>query len=285
MLQLKGISVDAISIGGLETCIQLPGMDVAFDIGRCPRSAVFRTTLLFTHAHIDHMGGITWHAATRSLMRLTPPTYVVPPANVPAIEAVFAATRALDDSELPHTLVPVAPGSEYVLPCGVVVRPFPAVHVVPCQGYGLWEQKRKLKPVYQGLPGEEIRRLRVDEGIEVTDRVETPVVAFCGDTRIEVVEQQEVVRKARLLILECTFVDERVSVASCRERGHVHLEEIAERAELFENEAILLTHFSARYTAKDIVAALDARLPPGLRERVTPLLNGHKGEPLDMDAQ
>lgn len=277
MLNLKGIAVDAISIGGLETCIQLPGFDLAFDIGRCPGSSVHRNTVLFTHAHIDHMGGITWHSATRSLMNLTPPTYLVPTENVEAIEALFAAARRLDHSELPHSLVPVGPGDEHRLACGLVARPFRSVHVVPCQGYALWQQKKKLKPEYSGLSGPEIRDLRVVRGVEVTDTVEEPVVAFCGDTRIEVLQRESVVREARVLILECTFIDDRVSVEKCRERGHVHLDEIVKHADLFENEAILLTHFSARYQADEIQKALDEKLPPSLRDRVTPLLNGHGG--------
>jgi ribonuclease Z len=277
VLNLEGIAVDAVSIGGLETCIQLPGFDLAFDIGRCPPTSVHRNTLLFTHAHIDHMGGITWHAATRSLMHLQPPTYLVPSENVAAIEALFEATRRLDQSELPHTLVPIGPGDEHVLACGLVARPFRSVHVVPCQGYAIWERKKKLKAEYSHLSGAQIRDLRVEKGVEVTDTIEAPVVAFCGDTRIEVLKRESVVREARLLILECTFIDERVSVEKCRERGHIHLDEIAEHADLFENKAILLTHFSARYTADDIRKALDEKLPPGLRERVTPLLNGHGG--------
>jgi len=84
------------------------------------------------------------------------------------------------------------------------------------------------------------------------------------------------VRRARVLVLESTFVDDRISVAETRERGHVHLDEIAERADLFENEAIVLHHFSARFRAEEILAALDARLPASLRERVIPVLNGHR---------
>ena len=275
MLQLKGISVDAISVGGLETCIRLPGMGVAFDIGRCPRAAVHTDTLLFTHAHIDHMGGIVWHAATRSLMHMKPPTYLVPRENVEAIEALFDASRRLDQSELPHTLVPIGPGEEYALGPGLVVRPFRSIHVVPCQGYTIYEQRKKLKAQYQGLPQREIRDLRVEQGIEVTEIIEAPAVDFTGDTLIDVVEREEVVRKARLLIMEVTFVDERVSVEKCRGRGHIHLDEVAERADLFENEALLFTHFSARYKAEDILAALDDKLPASLRERVTPLLGSH----------
>ena len=127
-----------------------------------------------------------------------------------------------------------------------------------------------------GLPGDEIARRR-RSGEEVTDQVEAPIVAFTGDTTIDVVDREAVVREARLLIMEVTVIDDRVSVERARKTGHVHLFEIAERAELFQNQAILFTHFSARYGAREIVAALDRHLPPGLRERVTPLLDGHGG--------
>jgi len=75
-------------------------------------------------------------------------------------------------------------------------------------------------------------------------------------------------------VLECTFLDDKVTAESARDKGHVHLDEIIERAELFENEAILLTHFSARYRAQDVRRILANKLPPGLVERVTPLLAG-----------
>ena len=41
-----------------------------------------------------------------------------------------------------------------------------------------------------------------------------------------------------------------------------------------QNEAILLTHFSQRYSAQKIVELLDAGLPPELRQKCTPLLAG-----------
>jgi len=269
-----GIPVEGLSIGGLETCIALPGLRLAFDVGRCPPEAVRYETLLFTHAHMDHMGGIAYHAATRALRHLSPPTYVVPPRSVSDIGRLFEAWRALDRSELPHAIVPLEPGGELELRPGLVVRPFHASHTTYCQGYVIWTRKHKLKPEYRGLGQEEIRRLRVDRGIEVTEPVEVPEVAFTGDTRIEAVVREEALQRARLLVLETTFLDERVSVEECRAKGHVHLDEVVRHADLFRNEAILMTHFSARYRADEVVALLDARLPPGLRERVVPLLAG-----------
>lgn len=273
-LELAGIPLRAISAGGIETFIDLPGFKVAFDIGRCPPEAVARQTVLFTHPHIDHMGGVAYHAATRALQNMAPPTYVVPRVMVEAFEQLFAAWRRLDHSELQHVTVPLAPGEEYVLNERRVVRPFRALHTVPAQGYAIWSRTQKLKPEYRALPQAEIRRLRVDQGVEVTELVETPEVAFSGDTRIEIVEREEVVRRARLLVLETTFLDDRVDVEECRAKGHVHLDEVIARAELFQNEALLLTHFSRRYTPREIQEILAARLPACLQGRVTPLLAG-----------
>ncbi len=274
MPRLAGHDVEGISIGGIETCLELPRLKLAFDIGRSPLSAVLRPTILFTHAHMDHLGGVAHHAATRALRGMPPPTYVVPRQNAADVEALFDVWRRLDGSDLPFELVPLVPGEEWELPNKMIARPFRSVHRVPTQGYGLWSVRRKLRAEFAGRSGDEIRRLR-EAGTAVTRDEETCEVVFCGDTQIEVVEREEVVRTARLLILECTFVDDRVTVAQCRAKGHVHLYEIAERAELFENEAILLTHFSSRYRANEIVQALDERLPPGLRARVTPLLGAH----------
>jgi ribonuclease Z len=286
-LTLNGLDLRALSVGGLETCFWLPGWKVALDIGRCPLEVVDCRTVLFTHAHMDHLGGIAYHTATRSLRKQPPPLYVVPPHAAPDLARLFEVWRALDRSDMPHELVSLAPGEEHRLASGLFARPFPAPHSAPCQGYGLWSRREKLKPEFHGLEGRELARLR-REGVALGDVLETPEFAFTGDTRAEVVEREEVVRRARVLVMECTFVDGRVSVDEARAKGHVHLDELVERAELFQNEAILLTHFSARYRAHEIRAALAEKLPPGLLARVTPLLGAHRsadevgGRPADV---
>jgi ribonuclease Z len=270
-MRLAGIEVRGLSVGGLETCIDLPELKLAFDIGRCPAEVVPRPTVLFTHAHMDHMGGIAYHAATRSLHRLGPATYVVPRENEAAVAALFEAWRRLDRSELGHALVPIAPGEEWALPNRLLARPFRSFHTVPCQGYGLWSLRRKLPPELAGLtPAEIVDRKR--RGEDPTVVVEVPELAFTGDTLIDVVEREEVVRRARLLVMEVTFLDDRVPVDECRAKGHIHLDEVIERAGLFANEALLFTHFSSRYEPGEVLALLDQRLPPELRRRVTPLL-------------
>ncbi len=268
MLRLSGIAVDAISVGGMRTCIQLPGLDVAFDMGCCPRAAVHRRTVLFTHAHIDHMGAVIQHCATRSLLSLSPPRYVIPPENADAFADLLAVWRRLDRSELNCEVLPIGPGGQLTLRRDVVVRPIRAIHRVPTQGYVLWRQKKKLKAMWRGRSGAEIQAAR-QAGEAVTDCVETPEVAFTGDSRAEIFEREPTLMKAKVLIVEVTFLDDRVSGEKTRQLGHIHLDDILARAERFDNEAILMTHLSARYRADEAERILDARLPPALRERVT----------------
>jgi ribonuclease Z len=59
-----------------------------------------------------------------------------------------------------------------------------------------------------------------------------------------------------------------------RERGHIHITDLVMHAHKFHNEALLLVHFSPRYKRADILAALDTFLPPSLRSRCFPFLNG-----------
>jgi ribonuclease Z len=152
------------------------------------------------------------------------------------------------------------------------VRPFVSPHRAPCQGYSIWSSHTRLSAEFRGLDQAAIDAARLS-GRTITETVDVCEVAFTGDTLIDVVEREEIVRTAKLLIMECTFLDDRVSVADARSTGHVHLDEIAARAPLFRNEAILLTHFSARYTKDEVVALLDRKLPRDLRAKVTPLLN------------
>ena len=151
MLRLAGIDVNAISIGGVETCIDLPGHKLCFDLGRAPDFATARATVLFTHAHVDHMAGVVWHCATRKLRGMQPPTYVVGRENTEAFRELFAVWRRLDRSELPHELVELSPGEELVFPGGRVVRAFRSPHRAPCQGYAILARRTKLREEFQNL--------------------------------------------------------------------------------------------------------------------------------------
>ncbi len=271
------LTVGGRAIGGHETCIDLPELRLCFDIGRCPTWAVPRPRVLVTHPHMDHLGGLAYHAATRAMLGMRPADYLVPPEEVERIEALFEVWRGLDRSELPGHVRGVGIGDAFDLGKGFAARPFRSVHRVACQGWSIWRRHKRLAPQFRGLPEAELARLAREDRRDLSTHESICELAFTGDTRIQVVEREEVVRKARVLVIECTFLDDRVDLARVHETGHIHLSEIVERAELFENERIVLTHFSARYSPERVRAILEAELPDSLRERVVPLLGQAPG--------
>ncbi|XP_044411369.1 uncharacterized protein [Triticum aestivum] len=54
-VEAEGYAVEGISVGGHKTCITVPSLNVAFDIGRGPLFAVRHDHLFITHAHLDHI--------------------------------------------------------------------------------------------------------------------------------------------------------------------------------------------------------------------------------------
>ena len=168
----------------------------------------------------------------------------------------------------------------------LVVRAFRTTHPTPSQGYVAYGTKEKLKTDYIGLPPSEIKALKAS-GVAITDTVEVPEVAFTGDTTIDWVDRATGLDentidfvaadalRARLLICECTFVDDRCTPSDARAYGHTHIDDLVTRADAFkDNESILLIHFSARYKAEEVRDALAKRLPPALAKKVTPMLEG-----------
>jgi ribonuclease Z len=273
---LGGHKIEGISIGGQETSIILPSLKIAFDSGRCPQRCVYADVMCLSHTHMDHVGGAGMYVATRSLLSLAPPTILLPRERVDAFGAFIASLRVLDDSELNHSAIGIIPGERFKMSKLFEIAPFATTHPVPSQGYLVYGTKNKLKAEYAGLDGQEIKQLR-DNGEEISDKIEVPEVAFTGDTTGDWVDNpaNADALKAKLLIMECTFVDDSVSKENAASFGHTHIDDIVARAHKFENEAILLIHFSARYKAEQVQDALKERLPPTLYDRCTPLLVGY----------
>jgi hypothetical protein len=95
------------------------------------------------------------------------------------------------------------------------------------QGYVVYSTKYKLKKEYIGLSGNEIKNLKVS-GVEITDSIITPEVAFTGDTTSDFVvdETNADALKAKVLVMESTFLDDSVSVEHARDYGHIHISEV-----------------------------------------------------------
>lgn len=272
LLQLGGLSLDAHSIGGVETCFQLPDFGLCLDIGRCPEGAIRQDRLLLTHAHIDHAAGLPYYISMRSMRHQSPPEIYCPAPSHPILQRLLATWAELQADTLLCRLNPVRAGDRIPLPNDAFAHVFRSPHRIDTCGYTLFRRVRKLKPALHGKDGAEIGRL-AREGVEIHDVVERPELCFPGDTSIDVLDADPTVTTARVLLLECTFLGPDRSPEAARAGGHVHLDQIAAQAERFQNEHILLTHFSKRYSPDTIRGEVDRVLPPALRERVELLIH------------
>jgi ribonuclease Z len=173
----------------------------------------------------------------------------------------------LDRGRLPCQLLPLRPGDEIELSREHVVTVSATSHTVPSLGFVVWQRRQKLKPEYQGLPGEAIRDLRLG-GTAVTSEVRTPRLAYLGDSSPDGLDACPAMYEAEVLIMELTFVAPSHRKDKIHKFGHMHLDDLLERRERFRNELILASHFSTRYNTRQIEHHVTRALPDMLGGRL-----------------
>lgn len=273
MIDLDGLLVDGVSVGGFASCLDVPELKVCVDLGVLLDRVVARDVVLITHAHADHLGSFVQHVAQRGLRGMPPATYIVPPGIEGDAEELLGVWRRLDRGALRAVVRPIAPGDEYTLRRDLVVRPFETVHRVPSQGYLFERVHKRLREPYQGLGGDEIHRLR-KEGVEIDEPVREPLLAVTGDTTLEGLLRNPEVMSAPRLVVEATFVGERVPPERARKLGHVHLDELVDIADRLTCRALLLNHVSPRYSGDEIRRHVAERFPADLAERTQVMVAG-----------
>jgi len=268
-LSAAGIEIEGVSIAGHESFYKLPGFHCLLDFGRAPEDVVSYATVCLTHGHLDHAAGLAHHASRRRLAGLESARVFAPAAAVGDLEAWISASERLERVSYGVRLVASHPGDRVLLRRDLELRVLAGRHRVPTVGYLFSEVRHKLREQFTGLSGREIADLRA-RGVEVTRLEEIPLLAYPGDCGAGIFDAAPELFRARVLLIECSFLRSD-DVDRARLYEHLHLQDFIERADLFENEAIVLTHFSQRYSNEEILQALRG-LPASLAERAMPFL-------------
>ena len=263
----KTLTVEGYSRAAVQSYWRIPELKIGFDLGASPWSFMGTPTFFISHAHLDHMAALPAFVARRRMMKMDPPTVYVPEEVVEPVGRMLRSWQRLDRGRMLVDLIGVKPGDELELSREHVVTVFPTKHTVPSVGYIVWERRKKLKPEYQGLSGEEIRDLRY-AGKEVSAEVRKPLVCYTGDTAPQGLDSDPGVYEATILITEMTFFRPEHRKEKIHKFGHTHLDDILERAEHFQNEVVILGHFSTRYHERQIRKAIERRLQSKLQAHV-----------------
>jgi ribonuclease Z len=267
----------ARSVGGEETCHQFPGLDVCFDIGYAPMSATSVGRVFLSHGQSDHAGGIVRHSIRRIGRDLPATEVFVPPFLDTGVRQLASAYEQLEGSRKTLSVTVIGKNSHVRITPDRYVTTFPTTHRIPCVGHTIWQERKRLRPELAGKSGREIADAR-KRGEEVSESFVVPDVTYCGDTSVDVLDQHEHVLRSNVLILECTMLDDQVSVADTRKAGHVHLDELVQRAEQFRDvRCLVLSHFSTRYRTGEIRKLVEGALPSWLTEKTFLLLPLKRG--------
>lgn len=236
--------VQGVSVAGEATSVQVPELDICFDMGSCPRSSLASKFCAISHGHMDHVGGLAYWCSQRNFQGMGPGTIVCDERIAKDIRGMMTGFINLERQKTPYELVTLKPGEELTIKNNIVLRLFEVEHTCPTAGYVVVEKRTKLKEEFREYPQDKLREMK-ERGVEIVRHLEVPQVAYLGDTQPGPHLIHDWVRTAKIVICECTFFEpdhaERAKIGQ-----HMHVNDIAEWVRVLECEALVLTHVSRR---------------------------------------
>ena len=263
----NGLTVEGYSRAAVQTYWRIQELKLGFDLGAQPWDFMGTATWLISHTHLDHIAALPVYIARRRMMKMDPPTIYVPVLAVDPLRQLLRTFSRRDRGRLPCELMAVTAGDEIALSRELVVTCHATVHTVPSLGYIVWERRRKLKPEYHDLTGEQIRDIRLS-GVDVSHETRLPRVAYLGDSNPRGLDECPEMYRAEILITEMTFVAPSHRTDKIHKHGHMHLQDYVIRRDRFENEKIIAAHFSTRYNRRQIRSLVEKSLPDMLDGRL-----------------
>jgi ribonuclease Z len=263
----QGLTIDGYSRAAVQTYWRIAELKLGFDLGAQPWDYMALPRYFISHSHLDHIAALPAYVARRRMMKMERPTIYLPESAVSNIDSLLKIVSRLDRGRLPCELIPLSANQEIDLSRELVVTTSATRHTVPSLGFIVWERRKKLKPEFSHLSGDQIRDIKL-AGTEVTHEVRIPLVAYTGDTAPEGLDECPDMYRAKILITEMTFVSPEHRKEKIHKHGHMHLDDFVDRKNDFKNELIICGHFSVRYNEHQIRRWVDLALPDRLDGRL-----------------
>ncbi len=249
------------SRAGEGTLVLLPQLHLGLDPGRAHRALPPMRTVVLSHGHMDHLGGLGYWASQRYLNSMPPATLIVPESIEAEIRSLLADFARLEGGKPYQVAVfGASDGSSHALRRDIELAFFSTDHWVPTLGTRIIWHKHRLRPELSHLSEPEIARRRL-AGEEVTEDIAIAILAYCADSGPGLFETRPEIFEAEVVLVECSFFR-----PSDRDRaaryGHTHLEDLKPHLDKLRCRHLVLLHASRRHRLKEVEAILDEEVRP-----------------------
>lgn len=134
-IPLGTLHVIGYSVAGEETVVQIPELNVCFDIGRSPHFALTSDIICITHGHMDHVAGIAYYLSQRYFQGMKAGTIVLPREMERPVDQMLRCWRDIERQATPYSLIPMSPGQLYEVRRDFGIRAFATHHGGVSVGY------------------------------------------------------------------------------------------------------------------------------------------------------
>jgi len=242
--EVSGLKLIGYSLAGEETVIAAPELNVCFDIGKAPREVISCDHLCISHGHPDHTAGLHYYFTQRWFLDIDTGTAYLPDYLLEPVQDLMRVWARIEGRLTEANLVVAKPGQDIPIRRDLTLRPFAVNHGMPTLGFSVIEVRHKLKPEFVGKTGPELVQLKKQK-VEIEYQLEIPLIAYCGDTAAGDFLDLDHVRNAKILLLECTFIDEE-HIGRAHAGKHFHLRDLPSVMARLRNQNIVLHHLTRR---------------------------------------
>lgn len=257
------LTITAYSTALFSTWYFIEELGLLFDCGDGIMSALLQKSrkiehVFISHADRDHLTGLLQFNQLNARNGFPIIHYPKDCGSFPALEDFSKKFDIQTNSTIWKKIVA---GEKIWIRKDIYVQAIRNNHVV-CKedifksfGYKVVQVKSKLKKEYLEFPQNELKKIIEEKGkTETLEEVETILLSYSGDTPCENFEHWN---NSKILIHEATFlgINEDSNIQTHGNR-HSKLEDVIKSVSEIKVEALILGHFSSRYSAEQIDSAI-----------------------------
>ena len=254
------MKITGYSTALFSTWFFLEELGVLFDAGDGVASGLLQKSrkikhVFITHADRDHLTGLMQFIQLNATGDYPRIYYPGPCGSFPPLAGFLSK---FDPHVAGVQWLPYGAGDSIPVKKGISVLAVPNQHSPAKEGkprsfgFVVQQTRTKLKPRFDGLPGNEIAELRKAHGDQhVMESSCKSVFAYSGDTPVQ---QQPAWSDVEVLIHESTFLSKE-DIAKVK-HPHSSVDGVLEMASRLQLKALILSHFSSRYSDNQILEAI-----------------------------